>query len=544
MWQDATEAYNEIYKFASANAENFLGLQAEIIADLKGSYTTDIENAINGTRARLDAMLRDYSSAMNPIWSQYSHSVTLGPELDSTSVLTRLYQRFVDTAQRVTSRQFTYGAIVAGGSNTGSGTIYRLMIDANGFPIENTHAEARYAKCVADAVSGASRTEEIFEVGGAPPSSDALLLTGSGARTNITAISARASASAPFNVQNPSFDQVDGTVPSPLSSVPGWTLDSGSVANFSLIGGTEGTNYYRAYPGQSSSTSYALRSSAAFKLSQSLETNGASVDPQSPVFIQLAWKRNSSADGTINIVIGSYTFSVAVNTGTNGVWNTLVIPLDKNAWFKNWNTGGATGNKISIEWASPTTGTLDIDDFLATTFTANGTDGQWVAIVGGSPAHFLRNDSFTWTDSCVDSILQFWLWRAYGFYLPSAFPTPAGAPSAALAGAGAGNVDNGTHVYAYTDVGTGPGSESLLGAASASVNVVDHTTNGKVSVTSIAAGPAGTLSRNLYRSKAGTSTPFFFLATISGNVTTTYTDNTADSGLGAQFTNPTLVAEP
>ncbi len=110
--------------------------------------------------------------------------------------------------------------------------------------------------------------------------------------------------------------------------------------------------------------------------------------------------------------------------------------------------------------------------------------------------------------------------------------TPPAAPSAALAGGGAGNVDDGTHLYAYTcvdDVG-----ETSIGTASAEFTMVDKSADGKVDLTSIAVCvSAQTASRKVYRTAAGTTTPFKLLTTLADNSTTTYEDDTADAGLGA-----------
>lgn len=109
-----------------------------------------------------------------------------------------------------------------------------------------------------------------------------------------------------------------------------------------------------------------------------------------------------------------------------------------------------------------------------------------------------------------------------------------GAATAALAGSGAGNVDNGTHVYRVT-YNTAIG-ETTQGSASATVTVVDKTVNGQVSLTSIPiSSEKQVTSRNIYRTKAGGST-YFLLTIIADNTTTTFTDNVADSSLGA--TNP------
>jgi len=77
----------------------------------------------------------------------------------------------------------------------------------------------------------------------------------------------------------------------------------------------------------------------------------------------------------------------------------------------------------------------------------------------------------------------------------------------------------------YTDT-TADGS---LGATAPTSNTAVLS---RVSVSSIAVGPTGTTSRKLYRTAVG-GTVFKLVTTIADNTTTTYTDSTADSGLGA-----------
>lgn len=111
------------------------------------------------------------------------------------------------------------------------------------------------------------------------------------------------------------------------------------------------------------------------------------------------------------------------------------------------------------------------------------------------------------------------------------------APTTGLAGAGAGNVDNGDHKYLVTLVTKW--GESDPGTASGTVTVADNTSDGQVALSGIPTGTGGVCtSRNIYRTKAGGST-YYLLATIADNSTTTYTDNTADASLGSS-TAPAL----
>lgn len=116
-----------------------------------------------------------------------------------------------------------------------------------------------------------------------------------------------------------------------------------------------------------------------------------------------------------------------------------------------------------------------------------------------------------------------------GWDARSVEPTP-DAPTAALAGSGAGNVDNGAHRYRCTFV-TADG-ETDGGVISSAVTVADKTADGQVSVTSIPIGGSAVTARKLYRTAAAGSS-YLLVATIADNSTTSYTDNLADALLGA-----------
>jgi|GEM_PF-4238489 len=107
---------------------------------------------------------------------------------------------------------------------------------------------------------------------------------------------------------------------------------------------------------------------------------------------------------------------------------------------------------------------------------------------------------------------------------------PTSAASAALAGSGVGNVDDGKHYYVVTFYdGTG---ETEYGPWVA-LTVADKSVDGQVDLSNIPLGPAGTTGRRIYRSKVG-EFEHYRLTEISDNTTTTYTDNIADASLGSE----------
>lgn len=122
----------------------------------------------------------------------------------------------------------------------------------------------------------------------------------------------------------------------------------------------------------------------------------------------------------------------------------------------------------------------------------------------------------------------------------NAEPVP-DAPSVALAGAGAGNVDNGAHRYRLTFV-TADG-ETDGGAISAAATVVDKTVNGKVSLSNLPLGGSFVTARKLYRTAAAGSS-YFLVATIADNTTTVYVDNIADASLGVGVPATNTTSDP
>ena len=103
--------------------------------------------------------------------------------------------------------------------------------------------------------------------------------------------------------------------------------------------------------------------------------------------------------------------------------------------------------------------------------------------------------------------------------------------TAALAGA-VGNVDNGTHSYKVTFVDEA--GETEAGAKSNVITIADKTVNGQVNLTFIPVSTDITvIARKIYRTVAGDVSNHKLLTIISNNTATTYTDNIADSGLGA-----------
>lgn len=402
---------SKLYAYAAVTATTFLDREEAFLEAVPGDAAPFAHQAQSIQRAALNTAFNTLRQRVDPLLLSYARVLGLAP---GDPILPRLYRYFADNSGTVLNRAFSFGSWSAGGSNAGTGLIYRLTKDEYNFTIESGFAEVKTAECVADAHSGTRRHEEQFMVRGKPAGRDSLERIGSGVAVPVRCMSANSSSQ---YVQNPSFENVQngGTFAS-NSDLTGWTMSA--YANFASVTATT----YKDNP--SATTSRSLRFNTNGSIYQTFEQVRLNWNRNVPLFAQIAFYRESSCDGTLSLTIGGVTASVALSAQSG--WTILTFPITTNAWFKNWNTdapaGSLTDAEIKIELASRTTGTLLIDDLIIGPYTP--VDGAWVAIVGGATP-FIQRDVFTATDTSSDTgIVQTQLARAYGFYLPHTSGTP------------------------------------------------------------------------------------------------------------------------
>lgn len=543
--QDVTRLYNTQLLAAGTNSSNWVSNQNTLNGDLVGDFVVELTERVASSRARLAAVLDEWGDATVPLLRAYGQVLSV-PETDEGSILTRIYDDWITNSKRISSRGFVFGSITAAGGNVGNGTIYRLNLDENLLVIENQHADAKVARCLADSMSGADRHEELFEVRGAAGARDGLKLAGSGARSQINALSARSSA--PL-VLNPSFSQTTPAVPSGVAStstaltgITNWFSNSawgagaagpatGNLAfsgNYNALSGVAGTDFYRDFPGDANPASV-QGTATAWCLAQSLEANRSKFVPGVPYYLQIAWRRMGSGDGTLTLGIGNNTSgtttksaAVDITSISNNAWSTLQMALGSASWFKNFDSAALS---LYVARTAGTTGSVAVDDILFAPFASF--DGSWYAIVGGM-TQFLRLDQFTWTDAEYNlpsstapytAMFQYWLWRSYGRYLPACPVIPPTAPTLAVS-ATAGAITSGTHVAAVTFVDAN-GVESGPSPISGSISF-DGTK--KADFSAIPVYPnAAVVTKKLYLSHAGATSPLYYIGTSISNATTTAT---------------------
>lgn len=405
----AVKLLNETLKYGSANTPNVVGMVDTLVQAMETDYSSEVSAGVQALRSSIAAAASPGTARriLDPYLRDYARLRDF-PDTDPFAILDRLYDDFIARSKTVQKRAFTFGSVSAGGGNVGTGTVLRMTKDRNALDIENASPDVWTALCVADEFSGGRKHEEVFEVRGGDASRDRLEQLGTGTLLRVPGISGRDSQQL---VRNPSFDQLDGSLITAPDSIPGWTV-AGAVGNLELWE----SNYYRGFEGDGG-TQRSLLFETNESISQALSVRRAQFDPRRPYVCQIAYNREvGSGDGTLTLTLGAVSKAVVLAAQTG--WNILKIDLDDDGWYDKF---GETALDLTIALASRTTGTLLVDDLILAPMANVG--GTFAAIVGGATP-FLRDDTFTWTDTVTEAILQRWFVRAYSKYLPHATSSP------------------------------------------------------------------------------------------------------------------------
>ena len=527
-------AEDQRLSLAGSGATSYLVQEAVTLSDGVPFNTFDTQNyssAEGASRGLASAFLSSFGGEPRRASSRLREGIPSGggvPPTAPTQVLPLVYQYmavpqqatafanpFTDGAiacsqagPLVNSRNLTRGSPSYGAANVGTGVLYRLNVDAYGFPLEGGFAQTLNAQCTADAQSGTITGQEQFTVLGQPfrdaltwfaaGYGSGLVATGSNGFVGVTADTTQAL------VQNSSFSQGTG-VNFTSWVVTGWTQTVGLATAL----GIDTTNYYRASAIEGTTPASLIFQSTA-TITQPISANAGSL-AITAYLNQLAWNDTiGGGSGVITVAIGSKSWSVA--SGAGG-WQTLRPAIDKALWFQNFNQA----NLAVTIGVTVTGGTRRIDDFCWAPLQALDSALYW--LVGGATA-FLVNDTIKVIDTepnppkKVQNQIRL---NFPGYFFPSAvLPTaPVAGPTVALSGT-AGVVTAGAHVFYVTFVTAV--AESGLGPASAVV-VADGAH--KIDLSVIPTGPGGTLGRGIYCTHAGGTIPSaqpYLVAYLADNV--------------------------
>lgn len=452
--KDTIALFHELAKAGNINTgtlqsqtiSNYVAREATILADQPGNYSAQSRSQLASLRAAFAGLLVSSSvrAILGPLFRNYAENSSgfagatdgVPVETDPVAILSRIYKHFISTSKTVQSRNITF-ATPAAGSNIGTGVINRLTVDAYGYNIEACHVEAKRAECIQSAQTGTPPGEEVFQFRGSTRAVDQVpLMTtsnatgGSAGSFRIAAVSGRNSLLA-----NPSFENYSGASASggqvtSITTLSSWITGSGVYTGLQLDG--RAGKYYRTYQGVT--TPYALVMTTPDYIYQTSDVNNIQFAPNNPYYFQVAYNREIGlATGLLTITLGNSTSSVTLAAQTG--WNILRLTLDRRIWPHNFTatTQDATSSSlltIKIQWSGGT-GSLYIDEALLYPMTLF--DGHWYCIAGGQTNFVADNhDVFTWTDTFAAGtnnswdvgIIQTWLWRSYGAYLPSTTGAP------------------------------------------------------------------------------------------------------------------------
>lgn len=356
---------------------------------------------------------------LSPILISYAHHIIGSPERDIQSVITRMYTYFKDNSKTIKSRGITYADPVAGGSNVGTGVVYRLTKDEDNFSPENVFFETKTLECTSDAQSGSLKHEELFEVRGTNQGLDQITIGGSGilrggiqARTSNQSILANSTFSSYSITTTP-------TAGSPSTfgasdTLTDWTMSAGAITSLQL------DIDIVARDASGDSTPTALRFLGNCGIKQTFEDANVVISADSPYYLEFWVYREGNATGDITVTVGSKNQVFTIGSMTNAAWNRTRLSLDRDLWPSRFNVSNAA---VTIAVTSLATSTILIDEIAMVPFYV--VDGSWLTISpnsGTGAADFLMEDKFTFANTLTssDSKLQKWLWRAYRRYLPHA----------------------------------------------------------------------------------------------------------------------------
>ncbi len=332
-----------------------------------------------------------------------------------------VYRYWVDNTKTVETRAITYTTPSASGSNTGSGLLSRLTVDAENEDLEACHVEAKAARCVSDQNTGQRRHGEVFNLFGANPGLDSLEVSGSGLTRRLPCRHAGTDPAGGSLLQNSSFQTYDSSLTT--TKFAGWTLDS-NHANATQDTTDAAANYFRSFPGDPASSPgrHSLKLSGLVVATQKLSVTNRRLNRNVPYFLRIMYNRaTGSGAQTLEINLGSQTVQVVLSAQTG--WNELVIAVDQNSWYENFAEDELD---ITVEITSHTSGYTLVDDMILAPMTQ--IDGTWWILRGGVTPFMAANaslplgDQFTMTDTggaAATGKINYWWWRAFNASLPS-----------------------------------------------------------------------------------------------------------------------------
>lgn len=414
LWTQLSEAIkisDELLKFGNANTPNFVSMLDTLTQAFEGNHVAATASALNSFRGSLVSLVNQ-TGHLTPLILELAKVGYSSKAKDVQAALNDIFDGMYSLSETVKNRSWTYGTVAIGGSNVGTGILYRLVYDEIAELIEAGLGGNLKAQITVDKNTGASAGSEICYLhgDGIPPTD--VLEPGSVPGTFVNLV---ATQNEDGQLNNSSFESYTGT--GATLAFDSWTLGDATkaLANTSII--------FRPAPGLTTGTSLELTDNNT-ATQYILDAAKSSIDLTKPVFLIVRYRRKTSCDGTLTISLGSKTNAVTLSTKTDATWYDLAVgDADEKGWYDNFKEDSSSkGFRVILTLSGRTTGSLLIDNVILAQPTQY--DGKWYLLTAGQ-TDFLNGDYWTYTDSVANTgRIQFTLNRLFGKYLPHTSGTP------------------------------------------------------------------------------------------------------------------------
>lgn len=414
LWDQLAKAIkilDETYKYAGQNATNFIGLVDTLQQAFEGDHIGGTNTAFASLRSQLSSICGS-ADGLNALLIELAKIGYSSLATNASAALDDIAKGMIAASETVKNRAWTYGAMTAGGSNVGTGVLYRLTADKNNQTIETGafHGGIVKAEITTDKNTGTISGSEQCKIygSGLVPVDNIYLGTAPSGEMSIYAKRAVDGILSNGNFASYADDGTDVTFSS-------WTATATTKATYLT---TDTSNYYRKIDSSIAGVT------AKFLDNNSLTQYVSNINPSLPCFLIVRYYRYSSCDGTLTIRLGSKTSAITLSSQADTTWLDAVIGTSgSDGWYDNFKEdSGGYGARVAITLASRTAGSLGLGEVLLIQPTLY--DGKYYLLTAGR-TDFLKSDYWTFTDSVSNTgRIQTTLCRLYKKYLPHTSGTP------------------------------------------------------------------------------------------------------------------------
>lgn len=414
---------DETYKFGADNTPNFVTLYSTLQGSFKGNHTAATQASITNMR---DALNSAYSNGVNGVESLILELAKVGYNSIATTVqeaIDDIFRGMTSASETIQSRAYTYASsATAGGSNVGTGTVYRNTEDINGQDIESGYINAGTVNldCEDDKNTGRPFGQERFKIYGSGITPVDIIEQNT-ARPESLIVTAKRSISSTI-LKNASFESENGETGSDFA-VTNWTLDT--PANFSINTGTTPNDRFRPADIVTNSGN-SLDFNDNGYISQWIAAEGKSFElGKNYIFVVRYRTEGTVSTGTLTITLGTKTATANLAGGVAS-WTELKIGADEDGYYDNFKDDDSNKGvlvKIAITSLTGTNPVFRCDSLILEPLDVF--DGCGYIVLAGA-TDFLRGDTFSYSSDTVLNTgrMQLNLARFEGRHLPHTTGTP------------------------------------------------------------------------------------------------------------------------